>query len=90
MEQELTQESAPNAAADWYTEKGMKTIDVTNLPPEALSRIEQIIEEYRHAAPSRAPRRIGWAKDVLPPLPESFFEELPEEVLGFFGDRSVK
>ena len=33
----------------------------------------------------KAKRRIGFAKDKIPPLPDSFFEPLPEEELQLWG-----
>jgi hypothetical protein len=32
-------------------------------------------------------RPIGWAKDILPELPDSFFDALPTEVLDQFEGR---
>lgn len=65
MEQELAEETVRNGAADWYTHRGMKTIDVSHLPPEAVELIEKIVDRYRTgAAPlPRTPFPMGFLKD---------------------------
>jgi hypothetical protein len=36
-----------------------------------------------------APRKAGWAKDILPELPESFFDPLPNDLLDLFEGKSI-
>lgn len=59
------------------------SIDITGLPQPMIDAIEAIVRTYREqVAEARGERRpIGWARGVLPELPESFFEPLPPEVL---------
>ena len=66
----------------------MKTIDVSGLPEPFVQTLERMIELYRdgeRAVSNPSPRPIGWAKGTIPPLPQSFFEDLPEEFLSHFG-----
>lgn len=81
MEQELTEETVRNGAADWYTHGGMKTIDVSHLPPEAVERIEEILRSYADAPrPPRAPFPLDWAKGKVEGI-DSLLEPMSEEEL---------
>ncbi len=64
------------------------SIDITDLPQPM---IEAIVRTYREqVAEARGERRsIGWARDILPELPESFFEPLPPDVLDLFEGKTV-
>ena len=52
---------------------------------------EDLVRTYREQlAEARGERRsIGWARDILPELPESFFEPLPPDVLDIFEGRAA-
>jgi hypothetical protein len=62
-----------------------RTIDVSDLPQGLADAIEAMVRACREqaGAPQQS-RPIGWAKGVLPDLPESFFDELPPDVLDLF------
>ena len=63
-----------------------RSIDMSDLPQPLVEAIEAIVRTYREAAPesSNGRRSIGWARDILPVLPASFFEPLPDDVLKSF------
>ena len=56
-----------------------------------IEAIEAIVRTYREqVAEARGERRpIGWARNVLPELPESFFEPLPPDVLDLFEGKTA-
>ncbi|HVS72151.1 MAG TPA: hypothetical protein VHQ47_12925 [Phycisphaerae bacterium] len=61
-------------------------LDVSDLPKPFVDALEAAIQTYR--AQLTAPvemRRPGWAKGLIPDVPDSvFFDPLPEEVLRLF------
>lgn len=62
-----------------------RSIDLSDLPQAVVNAIEAMVRAYREQSLQHAQRRpIGWAKGMLPELPESFFDELPPDVLGQF------
>lgn len=63
-----------------------RMIDTTRLPQSLIEAIETIVRAYREhdaIAPAEG-RKIGWAKDILPELPDTFFEPLPADALKLF------
>lgn len=56
---------------------------MTDLPKPLVEAIEAIVRTYRDAAPASSDgrRTIGWARDVLPELPTTFFDPLPDDVM---------
>ena len=65
-------------------------LDVSDLPKPFVQALEAAIQTYRAQLPPAAhePRRVGWAKDLIPDLPDSvFFDPLPDDLLRLFeGD----
>lgn len=61
-----------------------RAIDLSDLPEPLINAIEAMVRAYREAAtpPAQSPRAVGWAKDMLPELPPSFFDLLPDDMLG--------
>ncbi len=61
------------------------------MPLPVIEAIEAIIRAYRERAPQQAaPRRsVGWAKDIFPELPASFFGPLPTDVLDQFEGKAA-
>jgi hypothetical protein len=52
-----------------------RQIDISDLPQPVVDALETIIRAYRERAattPTNDKRPIGWARDYLPALPESF------------------
>jgi|GEM_PF-2411982 len=39
--------------------------------------------------PDQPTRSVGWAKGVLPELPDSFFQELPPDILDLFEGKAA-
>jgi hypothetical protein len=68
-----------------------RPIDTTGLPQPLIEAIEAIVRTYRQREPesTNGRRAIGWARDVLPDLPESFFEPLPADLLDEFEGQSA-
>ena len=67
-----------------------RTIDVSDLPPTVVEAIEAMVRAYREqSAPNAQHRMVGWAKGVLPDLPESFFDDLPPDLLDQFEGRAA-
>jgi hypothetical protein len=65
------------------------SIDITDLPQPLIDAIETIVRTYRDQAAGNERRPIGWARDVLPELPESFFDPLPPEILDLFEGKAA-
>ncbi len=65
-----------------------RELDISDLPQSLVEAIEAMVRAYREK-PAQQRRPIGWAKGVLPELPDSFFEELPPEVLDGFEGRAA-
>lgn len=63
------------------------SIDVTDLPQPLVEAIDVIVRTYReqHPEPSNDRRPAGWARALLPELPDAFFEPLPDLVELFEG-----
>ena len=63
-----------------------RTIDVSDLPEPLIRAIKTIIDSYRERVRQlpAEPRSVGWARGLLPELPDSFFEPLPDELLDLF------
>ncbi|MCL2049465.1 MAG: hypothetical protein FWG87_12155 [Defluviitaleaceae bacterium] len=57
--------------------------EVINLPPMLRNRQVEII--VLPAAEPTATRKFDFLADKIPPLPDSFFEPLPEEELQAWG-----
>lgn len=67
-----------------------QTIDVSDLPPTVVEAIEAMVRAYRELSAPHPQRRVaGWAKGVLPDLPDSFFDDLPPDLLDQFEDRTA-
>lgn len=68
-----------------------RSIDISDLPQPLIEMIEAIVRTYREqvSKPPGVPRQIGWARDLLPELPESFFDPLPPDVLDLFEGKSA-
>jgi hypothetical protein len=68
-----------------------RSIDITDLPQPMVEAIEAIVRTYREqvAGSGSGRRPIGWARDILPELPESFFEPLPPDVLDLFEGKAA-
>jgi hypothetical protein len=64
-------------------------IDVSDLPEPLVQAIETMIRSYRQRPPldTSSPRPLGWAKNQLPELPDSFFDPLPDELLDLFDGK---
>ena len=65
----------------------LQTIDVSDLPEPLVEAIKTIVRTYReeqgiHAVVGR--RSVGWARGVLPELPPTFFEPLPDDLMDLF------
>jgi hypothetical protein len=62
-----------------------QSIDVSDLPEPIVEAIESMVRAYRLELVSKSQKReVGWAREVLPELPLSFFEPLPEELTKLF------
>ncbi|MCE9554619.1 MAG: hypothetical protein K8T91_14775 [Planctomycetes bacterium] len=64
-----------------------RTIDVSDLPQPLVEAIETVVRTYRERSQesgTATPRPLGWAKGILPELPDSFFEPLPDDLLRLF------
>jgi len=68
-----------------------QTIDVSDLPVPFVEAIEAAIRAYRERAAQRptTPRKAGWAAKILPELPDSFFDPLPNDLLDLFEGKSA-
>ena len=66
-----------------------RAIDLSDLPKPIADAIEAMVRRFRQADPGAAPRPIGWAKDILPELPESFFDPLPPDILDQFEGKAA-
>jgi len=62
---------------------------IFELPPMLRDRKVQIIilpaEDYEQEQPKSQKRQLGFLKNLVPPLPDSFFDPLPEEDLKAWG-----
>lgn len=66
------------------------SIDLSDLPPTMIDAIEAIVRAYRQRrAEVPDARPIGWARDYLPDLPASFFDELPPDILEAFEGKAA-
>ena len=63
-----------------------RSIDTSDLPQALIEALEAIVRAYRERQPEApiAARPIGWARDYLPELPDSFFDPLPGDLLDLF------
>ena len=71
-----------------------RAIDLSDLPKPLADAIEAMVRAFREGNAARgsgglAPRPIGWAKDILPELPESFFDQLPPDLLDQFEGKAA-
>jgi hypothetical protein len=66
-------------------------IDISDLPQPLADAIESMVRTYRErtADVHTEPRPIGWAKGILPELPDSFFDPLPPDVLDLFEGKAA-
>ncbi|MDR2545924.1 MAG: hypothetical protein LBC96_00235 [Lachnospiraceae bacterium] len=62
---------------------------IIDLPPNLRNRKVQVIvlpaESYTPKQESKREIQFGFLKGVVPPLPDSFFDPLPEEELQTWG-----
>ncbi|MFZ4576012.1 MAG: hypothetical protein ACOYN0_16610 [Phycisphaerales bacterium] len=66
-----------------------RAIDLSDLPKPLADAIEAMVRTFREGSAAGGgggvtPRPIGWAKDILPELPASFFDPLPPDILDQF------
>jgi hypothetical protein len=68
-----------------------RAIDLSDLPKPLADAIEAMVRKFREGGGGggATPRPIGWAKDILPELPESFFDPLPPDVLDQFEGKAA-
>jgi len=68
-----------------------RTIDISDLPQPLVDAIEAMVRTYRERSPesSNGRRSIGWARDILPELPASFFDPLPDDELSSFEGKTT-
>jgi hypothetical protein len=67
-----------------------RTIDLSGLPQKLVEAIEAMVRAYREQSATPSQRRpVGWAKGQLPELPDSFFEDLPPDLLDEFEGRAA-
>jgi hypothetical protein len=68
-----------------------RSIDITDLPEPLVEAIEAIVRTYREreAQAQNGTRPIGWARDVLPELPDAFFDPLPPDLLDLFEGKAA-
>jgi hypothetical protein len=59
-------------------------IDVSDLPEPLIEAIKTIVRTYREEQAAGATRSAGWARGILPELPPSFFDPLPDDLLDIF------
>jgi hypothetical protein len=81
-----------NVKIAWYNVRMSQhthMIDLSDLPEAFASAIEAAVRAYREQTGNghAGARSIGWAKDMLPELPESFFDPLPRELLDLFDGK---
>jgi len=61
--------------------------DIFEIPPSLYNRSVQVIilpvEDNSSDEPKLEKRRLGFLKDKIPPLPDSFFDSLPNGDLNF-------
>jgi len=64
-------------------------IDIFELPPALRNKKVEVIilsvEDSLPEKPKQKKRPLGFLKDKVPPLPDSFFDPLPEEDLQAWG-----
>lgn len=68
-----------------------RSIDISDLPQPLIDAIEAIVRSYREREPGgeSSPRKLGWARGHLPELPQSFFDQLPPDVLDLFDGKAA-
>ena len=66
-----------------------KLVGIFDIPPTLRNKKVEVIilsvEDNLSAKPEQKKRPLGFLKDKVPPLPDSFFEPLPEEDLQAWG-----
>ena len=66
-----------------------KLIGIFDIPPTLRDKKVEVIilsmEDSLSEKPKQKKRPLGFLKDKIPPLPDSFFEPLPEEDLQAWG-----
>jgi len=66
-----------------------KLSGIFDLPPALRDKKVEVIilpaEENVSEKPKPQKRQLGFLKDKVPPLPDSFFDPLPEEELQLWG-----
>ena len=75
---------AIKAVYDGYSFKPQQPIPVQGQYDVVITFIEPIVEKKDEKLDCQK-RRLGFLKDKLPPLPDSFFDPLPEEDLQAWG-----
>ena len=73
---------------------GSSALDgVFEIPPMLRNRQVQVIvlpvEDVSAEQPKRQKRQLGFLKGIVPPLPDSFFDPLPEEDLKAWGFKNI-
>ena len=68
-----------------------RALDLSGLPQSVIDAIEEIVRAYRQRNTSepRVERAIGWANGDLPELPQSFFDDLPDDLLDLFDGKAA-
>ena len=75
---------AVKAVYDGFTFKPKQPIPIQGHYEVVITFIEPIIDmNEEKSTPGK--RRLGFLKDKVPPLPDSFFDPLPEEDLQAWG-----
>jgi len=66
-----------------------KLVDIFNIPPTLRDKKVEVIilfaEDSLSEELKQKKRPLGFLKDKVPPLPDSFFDPLPEEDLQAWG-----
>jgi len=75
-----------------YISKTMSSSELSaifEIPPALRNRKVQVIvlpaEDTVQELTKSPKRKLGFLKDIIPPLPDSFFDPLPEEDLQAWG-----
>ena len=75
---------AIKAVYDGFNFKSEQPIPVKGHYEVIITFIEPILDK-KEEKPASQKRRLGFLKDKIPPLPDSFFDPLPEEDLQAWG-----
>ena len=70
------------------TISGAKLSGIFDIPPALRNKEVEVIILYAESTDAEKAKReiqLGFLKDKVPPLPDSFFDPLPEEELKLWG-----